>query len=498
MNPAKAPDPGEDDNVRPVDSSLTLADFVERARSALDSGLAVDRGDFVEEHPELADQVDNVITALELLSPNRETDSNPFASRYRLLRRLGQGGMGVVHEAYDEVLGRPVALKTVKEFRNSTRLRERFEREIQAAARLEHPHIVPVYDSGVDGDSAYYTMRCIDGVSLAEVEAPLEPSEVARIGRDVARALMYAHTEGILHRDIKPGNILIETDGHVWLTDFGLARVIDLSGLTMTDEFLGTPRYLPPEAIEGRFEEASDGYSLGITLRELATGRAVYDGVSPPALIQQILERDPPTIRDIEPQFPRDLALILEKATRRHPKQRYSSAQEFADDLDHYLESRPIRARPASVPYRTRLWARRHRSSLTLVLLASLLFGVIWGWLPEPFPDVSGSWWVTETQQEDSCGAATKVSEYEVTIEQDGKRLRLTTPLGKYDGTLEGRIAKWSGDHEQDGGLSEFQCYVELLSDGSISGRSSWEWNSYETGEECKGYTSIEAKRADQ
>jgi WD40 repeat protein len=401
-------------------------------------------------------------------------------SDYRILREIGRGGMGIVYEAEQVSLGRRVALKVLLQ-QPDPLLRQRFEREARAAARLHHTNIVPVFGVGEHDGQPYYVMQFIQGLGLDQVllelqrlrqarpadpapapprdlsaadvarslltgeyqgggpqtadpEAPAAGSEavtlvpqpngagapapqtavdrpsdssspslllsgaghpggkqqtywqrVAALGVQVAEALGYAHRQGVLHRDIKPSNLLLDTRGTVWITDFGLAKAQDQENLTQTGEILGTLRYMPPEAYEGKSDARTDQYALGMTLYELLTLRPAFDASDRLVLITRICSEEPVRPRVLDPHMPRDLETIVLKAMEKDPRRRYPTADELAADLQRFLDNEPIRARPLSAGERLGRWCRRHPgiagllAALVVVFLAGFA-GVTWKW----------------------------------------------------------------------------------------------------------------------
>lgn len=323
---------------------------------------------------------------------------------YQLLRELGAGGMGVVYEAVETPLNRRVALKVLPVVTGQSKFADRLQHEAQIAARLTHPHIVAVYGSGCIENVPYIAFQLIEGASLdacvrADTVPPWErtlpasplssPSRVkpskwewlAQTGRDVARALQHAHECGIIHRDIKPSNLLVDADGKIWVTDFGLARAMDLSDLTATGDLLGTLRYMSPEQATGQrgvVDRRSDIYSLGMTLYEVAAGRPGFTCTERAVLLRQILEESPLPIEKFSSTIPRDLATIIGKAIAKLPMDRYLTAGEMADDLQRYLNREPILARPLRPLEKLGRWMDRHR--LLLVVVTSLVFMLLTAW----------------------------------------------------------------------------------------------------------------------
>jgi eukaryotic-like serine/threonine-protein kinase len=348
---------------------------------------------------------------------------------FRLLRELGRGGMGVVYEAHQISLRRRVALKVLPfAAAIDARQLQRFQNEAMAAAQLQHPHIVPVFAVGSDRGVPYYAMQFIDGQSLAQlidelrgahVKRPLaggvfsQPASatasrsinataalttvgagqtppgstsagrgrkhfhwIADLGRQGALALDHAHRSGIVHRDIKPANLLLDALGHLWVTDFGLARFGGDTGLTKTGEVLGTLRYASPEqALAKRdvVDQRSDIYSLGATLYELLTLQPIFDGRNRDTLLRQIANDEPVPPRRIDRTIPQELETILLKAVAKEPKDRYVTALEYAEDLQRFLEDRPVLARRPSLAQKAAKWARRHRALLSSALVALMV-----------------------------------------------------------------------------------------------------------------------------
>ncbi|MFM9964023.1 MAG: WD40 repeat domain-containing serine/threonine protein kinase [Planctomycetaceae bacterium] len=334
---------------------------------------------------------------------------------YELLREIARGGMGVVYEARQRSLNRPVALKMILSGQlASAEEVTRFRREAEAAAQLEHPGIVPIFEIGIDGDQHYFTMGYVSGPSLSARlrERPLEPIEAATLIRDVALAVQYAHERGVVHRDLKPSNILLaprSDSSHVRqnvggtgvrshsgecgydtscgysprITDFGLAKVSHADhSLTETGQILGTPSYMPPEQAAGLTHQigpAADIYSLGAVLYACLTGRPPFQTASVLDTVRQVLERDPVSLRDLNEAIPQDLETICLKCLEKSIPRRYSSAKDVADELQRYLEGRPIDARPVSRIERGWRWCRRNPAiaALTLGIVVSLMSGIV-------------------------------------------------------------------------------------------------------------------------
>lgn len=295
---------------------------------------------------------------------------------FRIVREIGSGGMGIVYEAVQESLGRNVALKVLPpQMLTDERRVRRFEQEARLAARLHHTNIVPVFGVGFNEGLHYYVMQLIDGEGLDRklINAngrSFSAIDAARIGRDVARALQFAHEQGTLHRDVKPANILVDREGHVWITDFGLAQALEADDRTTTAHVAGTLRYMPPERFNGVSAARGDVYSLGATMYELACGRTPFSGESSVELMRKITSNDPPRLRTVNPSVPRDFETIVARATAREANARYASAGELADDLQRFIDGLPIRARRVSALERGWRWCKRNRLAATALLLA--------------------------------------------------------------------------------------------------------------------------------
>jgi serine/threonine-protein kinase len=297
---------------------------------------------------------------------------------YELLQEVARGGMGVVFKAYDTKLQRTVALKMILD-RNlaSKEAVQRFYTEAETAAGLNHPGIVPVYDVGSHGGQHYYAMGFVEGPTLSDElrRRRFSMEESARLVLELAWAVAYAHECGVVHRDLKPGNILLSPEGQPQITDFGLAKRTNRpSYLTMDGQVLGTPGYMAPEQAAGDVEHsgtAVDVYALGAILYHLVTGyppfRTALDAWA------SVLVQDPMPPRGINRRVPRDLDVICMKCLSKNPADRYATVQQLADDLQRYLDGELIQARPASLPRRLQRWAR-HRPRLASVLVTMIAF----------------------------------------------------------------------------------------------------------------------------
>ena len=273
-----------------------------------------------------------------------------FSERYELNHLIARGGMAEVYRAHDRLLDRPVALKVLfPELSVDRSFVERFRREAQAAANLSHPNIVPVFDWGEDTGTYFIVMEFIDGRPLSSIlksAGPLSAERTADIGAHVAAALGYAHKHGVVHRDVKPGNVLITDDGQVKVTDFGIARAVNTEeSLTQTGAVMGTATYFSPEQAEGLgVDSRSDIYSLGVVLFEMVVGRPPFLGDSPVAVASKHVRDHPPAPRELNPQIPPTFEAIILKAMAKDPAYRYATAEELRADLLRFNEGRSVQA----------------------------------------------------------------------------------------------------------------------------------------------------------
>ena len=306
---------------------------------------------------------------------------------YEILEEIGRGGMGVIYRARQRHSRRIVAVKRVLSYQaESHEVLERFRREAEAAASLDHPNILPIYEvsQGEDG-LPFFSMKFAAGGSLKNVlpEFRADPWRCVQLMAKVARATEHAHSQGILHRDLKPGNILLDSRGEPLVSDFGLAKWLERNGdLTKSLTTFGTPGYIAPEQAGSGANDltpAADVYSLGAILFELLTGRPPFGGDNALSVIRQASEKPAPKLRSLKPSLSRDLETICARCLERDPKARYQSAKELADDLERWLDGRSIVARPVSAPARIWRWSRRN-PKLLATGAACLLVGaaVIW------------------------------------------------------------------------------------------------------------------------
>ncbi len=308
---------------------------------------------------------------------------------YELLEQIGRGGQGVVFRARQKSLNRIVALKVIGLGHWATEAHlKRFRLEAEAAARLEFPSIVPIHEVGERDGSCYFSMKFVEGGQLDEVarREPMPIRRAAELIANVARTVHYAHEHGILHRDIKPGNILLDAKGEPHLTDFGLARLVESeSTVTRTMEVLGTPSYMAPEQAVGNnaaVSSVTDVYGLGAVLYQLLTGQPLFAGGTIYETIKPLLDTEPRQPRLLNPKIDRDLSTICLKCLEKDPKGRYSSALALAEDLEHWLKHEPILARHTGILTRGQKWVRRNPTSALLaasvVGLAAAAGWIVW------------------------------------------------------------------------------------------------------------------------
>lgn len=348
--------------------------------------------------------VDATLLSSEADSHSQSTRAPDIGSKlryfgdYELLEEIARGGMGVVYKARQSTLKRIVALKMILSGQLAgEEAVGRFYTEAEAAAKLDHPNIVPIFEIGQHQGQHYFSMAYVDGESLARklMAGPLPPRDAAQLMKKVADAITYSHIEGVVHRDLKPANVLVDKDGEPRVTDFGLAKRIStqslagntqesVANLTTTGQILGTPSYMPPEQASGKTDDVgplADVYSLGALLYCLVTGRPPFQAASPIDTLLQVLEREPVPPRQLNPGVPRDLETICLKCLEKDCGRRYQSAREFADELQRFLEGRPIAARPASKAERSWRWCRRNPviAATSALAVASLLMSVTLG-----------------------------------------------------------------------------------------------------------------------
>jgi outer membrane protein assembly factor BamB/predicted Ser/Thr protein kinase len=371
-------------------TTVRLAEVLEEYLERLRRNEAPSREQFLAEHPDLAGELEACLAGLEFIQAMEVPldSAAPQLGDFQIIREIGRGGMGAVYEAQQISLPRRVAIKVLRfgvvPDREAV---ERFRREAETVAGLHHTNIVPIFSVGQENGVNYYAMQFIDGPSLADVAATdgaeLDPRRVGEWGLQAAEALAHAHQRGVVHRDVKPSNLLLDREQRIWLTDFGLAKRHDDVTLSLVGVLLGTPRYMSPEqasAAQQPIDHRTDIYSLGATLYELLTGEPLFTGRSPHNVISQILTLEPRPPRQVRPSLPRDLETILLKCLSKKANGRYHSASDLADDLRAFLDERPIRARRASLLERSARWWRQQKRSVVVTgytALASMLLMVL-------------------------------------------------------------------------------------------------------------------------
>jgi serine/threonine-protein kinase len=370
------------------DGGSELEEAIAAYLRSLEAGAPLDRAVLLRNHQGIAPELerffanhDRVERTARPLREAARTESLPRAfGRYELLEEIGRGGMGIVYKARDLRLKKTVALKTILagKLASSSDV-ERFHLEAEAAAGLDHPNIVPIFELGQEDGQHYFTMRLIEGGSLERRLGSFhdDPRAAARLVLVLAKAVRHALQMGILHRDLKPGNILLDAQGEPHITDFGLAKRIDANeDVTSPGEILGTLAYMAPEQAAGgakRLGTAVDVYGLGAILYALLTGRAPFVGKNAADTLLQVRAQEPVDPGVLNPKVPVELAAIALKCLEKDPARRYESPRTLADDLSNWLEGRSVQARPVSRVRRLWRWCRRNAALSIFVGMASML-----------------------------------------------------------------------------------------------------------------------------
>jgi len=374
-----------------------IAEFMQAA----DAGTPLDRADWLSKHANLRTELEQFLADQsafrkvarpneQLTLPLRDTGvdgSHPvvrYFGDYELLEEIARGGMGVVYKARQVSLNRLVAVKMILAGNLASAADiQRFHAEAEAAANLDHPNILPIYEVGEYEGQHYFSMKLMTGGSLAQQVTKLvdDPRGAVHLLAEVARAVHFAHQRGIIHRDIKPANVLLDQDRRPLVTDFGLAkRTTDASDLTQSGAIVGTPSYMAPEqaaAKKGTITIAADVWALGAILYELLTGRPPFRADTPLDTMLQVLDRDPEPPSKLKPNVDRDLEVVCLKCLTKDPTKRYASAAALADDLDHWLAGEPLSVRPASMARQVLQWMRHNMRAAVWTVVLGLACGIL-------------------------------------------------------------------------------------------------------------------------
>lgn len=432
-----------------------LADYLAKQ----EDGEAVDPEELIAAHPDLAEEIREFLVDQQeiagLASPVISSVHQPpqldkirYFGDYELLEEIARGGMGIVYKAQQTSLNRIVAIKMILAGNlASDQEAKRFQTEAEAAANLKHPHIVAVYEVGRYDGQHYFSMDFIHGQNLSEIvrEHPLPPKTAARYVQQIAEAIHYAHQQGTLHRDLKPSNILIDENEEVQVTDFGLAiRVEGDSALTQTGQILGTPSYIPPEQAEakrGLIGPCSDIYSLGAILP--------FRAESPVETIRQVIEREPPSPRLLNPTVPRDLETICLKCLEKEPHKRYLTSQQFTDDLQRFVRGEPIHARPISRLARLWRWGKRNPAMAGLSVALVLAVGI-------GFAGITSQWLRAEANTQKAAEEAIRAKLEQEKAETSREKADAATGIAKKEAET-AREQRDRADREAENAEKQFQ-----------------------------------------
>ena len=390
-----------------MQSQSAVLDLIARWEAAKERGQPVSAEELCRDCPDLLAEVRAGIERL-ISVPSRSTEvwegtdsesraienrKPPEIPGYEILSELGRGGMGVVYKARQLGLNRVVALKMILAGGHASQAAlERFRTEAEAVAALQHTNIVQIFDIGEHEGLPYFSLEFVAGGSLTGMvrDNPLPPKEAAALIEQLARGMQAAHSGGIIHRDLKPDNVLIASDGVPKISDFGLAKNIEASdGPTPTNAIMGTPSYMAPEQASGKTDAIgplADVWGLGAILYRILTGRPPFQAATQLETLRQVEHDDPVSPRQLQPKTPKDLDTICLKCLQKDPRRRYASAGELADDLNRWLNNKPILARPAGPAERAEKWVRRNKTLAALLALVTLVATIgtpvlSWLWL---------------------------------------------------------------------------------------------------------------------
>ncbi len=391
-------------NSEPTGAYDPLDSLIAKYLQAIEEGGDQNREKLIADHPEHADRLRQFFSDFDAMGRDASKFRLPdplltmtvgggkltaeppkvkYLGDYELLGEIARGGMGIVYRAKQVSLSRPVAIKMILAGTYADQKAiDRFRAEAEAAANLDHPNILPIYEVGEHEEHQYFSMKLIEGGNLTSKlkELRKHPKKIAQLMAVLARAVHYAHQRGILHRDLKPANVLIDQDGTPYITDFGLAKKVDADdGSTKTGAVVGTPSYMAPEQARGEkgLTTAVDVYSLGAILYEALTGVPPFRGETVFETIRQVIDKEPVSPQSLEPTANRDLSVIALKCLAKQSNKRYTDAGAFADDLERFVRGEPIQARPVSRVERVTKWIKRNPvvSGLVAALLLISLTG---------------------------------------------------------------------------------------------------------------------------